>query len=344
MNAIKNKIMICAACVVLVICIVGCNSYANDPPHSEINSIESSVDLIKEQVTSLVPPHTTPLDTTDVYDVSLRDNFFIREGNYLILDEIFGKGDLINSEKHCQKGYELEDACVTIHHYAANPKSMTDKVKLLLNQTIYVGDLSTDILESTTLEFRTLNEELKDSLIGIWIAKEYCEESYYWSGGEERFSKDHSVVLIEGNHGSEDDFGWAIMSDKKPKIYESDKLEGEATQELFLEVNDLEYYRYSSRAMTFDFEETHLVVTYNIQDECGHEYFQDVMFWKKDGAGYILIQELNQVPLVIFDLDWDGEYDILYDEPEYFETHDFIGIDYPNCYISDTDTVWTCGC
>ncbi len=344
----SNRIKLIGICLIVGLSFIvqSCSSYANEGTERDEYYVVPNVENVIEKQREEVAPAPITSDTTAVHDIRLREGFFLREGNYLIIDDILEKGDLITSELFCQSDFDLDGNCVTIHHYhSANANS---KQQSLLDQNIVIGDEGLDVFKGRTLSFRTLNEELKDSLEGIWLPSDFCESSFYWRGGEEAFTEDHSVIHIESNidedKGFSDAVQWALMGNQSPIIYSSETLGGEAKSEMYIKVTGEEYIEWDSNVAIFKSDKTELIVTYSIYDECGHEYFDNIKLWSSYNGNYELIQDLKEFPLIIFDVDHDDDFDILYDTHELYYSHDFIGVDYPSCYIDGTDTVYVCGC
>jgi len=346
MKSQKMKIVGLGLLVIAAFTIESCSSYANEGTDGDEFYITPNIEKVVEHQREEVAPAPITSDTTAVYDIRLRDGFFLREGNYLIIDDILEKGELITSELFCQGDFDLDGNCVTIHHYEST--NVNSKQQSLLNQKIILGDDGLDVYNGETLSYRTLNEELKDSLEGIWLPSDFCESSFYWRGGEEAFTEDHSVIHIQNEMDEDGGFSeivqWALMGYQNPIIYSSESLEGEEKTELYIKVTGEDYNDWASNVMIFKSEKTELIVTYTIYDECGEEYFDSIQLWSSENGKYEFIQDLKEFPLMIFDVDHDDDFDILYDTYDLHYSHDFIGVDYPSCYIDGTDTVYVCGC
>jgi hypothetical protein len=284
------------------------------------------------------------IDSNRVKDILERNDFFLREGDYLLIDKVIEKGQLISSERYCQNEWETDDRCVTIHHYETNARSLSSAQLSLLNRTVIYGNESVSFKRAKTHSFRTLNEELSDSLKGIWLPEEMCEPTYYWVGEQAKYSLDHSVITMNTNQSFSGGFQWAILGETDPIIYRKADLEKEERRAIYNDLVEQEFYEYGSGVLLFSHDKLELIVTYNIYDECGYEYYENIKLWNSTPDAYTLIKDLEKVPLMIFDIDADQDIDILFESENLHDSHDFIEIDYPSCEINGTDTSYICGC
>lgn len=342
MLKISRKIFVLCSSVLFLAIGESCQSTSDQEKTDSISTSASNYDTSMEAAESI--PAENEIDSNKVKDILERGDFFLREGDYLIIDQTIEKGPLISSEKYNQKEWEADERSVIIHHYESNARSLTSGQLSMLNRTVIYGGESENFKKSKTQSFRTLNEELTDSLEGIWLPEKMCEPSFYWIGEKNKFSADHSVIKIDTDELITPEVQWAILSDNDPIIFKKAKLKNSDKNEIYTALVEEEYHDYSAGVLLFSYDSLELVVTYNIYDECGYEYYENITLWNSTPTDYTFIKELENVPLLIFDVDKDQDIDILYDLENLYDSHDFIEIDYPGCQINGTDTSYYCGC
>ncbi|MEZ4945647.1 MAG: hypothetical protein R2804_08975 [Cyclobacteriaceae bacterium] len=275
-------------------------------------------------------------------------NFFKRAGANLLLAKELHPDNLFKARVKCVEGNEDHKLCVKIHDYSIKEGNLDSLDKARLYVRVVIGNInSNSIAYGITKEYRVVNEELLDSLPGISFESTIFQTTYSWKGGKSRTSEFHSVLYCEVDTlvrpGQ-----WAFISEVDPIIFTKSVIEDSDLRTVYYARigRDGEEENYGNENIIL-FEDGLRVylVSYYSGTECGDTYYEDIQLWERIGDTYHLQKELPDVPGLIFDLDRDGDLDIMYlgefeDDPD-----DYLDWVAPYYYLNGVDTVFAgCGC
>jgi len=306
--------------------------YWSSGSYSDFGSKEMHIDktekgykiTYEEMLDSKVLSNNSEL--TNVFD---RDNFFERDMNILFYKHNYPTTDTSSTEKRC---LDLDDAYTTCYNFTIQHAVIdsTDSSGLaLVDRKVFFGDIHSNIVYPVkTKGFVTLTEEFLEDELNETYKGSIVEPTFYWNG----FNEKYGILCETDKKGSLEMGQWAFISDSMPIVFEKDYV-----QEQPLGVN------VSGNYLMFTTEFYELCVTYDVITECGDDFPQNIILWKRHANKFIEYKELSEVPAMILDLDHDGDFDILYES--HFEYNPFpIEIQRSHYDIVGGDTLVSCGC
>lgn len=280
----------------------------------------------------------------NVSNLTEHPNFYFRIGSHLLLDTTFSKSSKITTQRICPTDH-ADLPCYDLHFYSiANSIKETTKQRLLEKRAFLGNVQDSKLEEAKTSALQLKNEEIIDSLRGILAETSIIENSYSWPGGNEKFTKLTGVVQCETEKDQQVKNGqWGVISEKKPRVYTKDYAD-DSSYEMMFQSERSSYP--SNELLVFTSSGNELYVSYNQTEECGTVYYDQIKLWKKSKDQYELIQELPDLPVLMMDIEHNGEVGMLFESELNTNPENLIEVNFPNFGInSEGDTVFlSCGC
>jgi hypothetical protein len=278
----------------------------------------------------------------DTYNALSHPNFFLREGNNITIDKSLKPAELLETNKYCQNDRISRNLCVNVHQYAIAHSEIDTSLLSLLNKKVFFGNTDSDQISfGLTQEFRTIREELLDSLPGIHRPATLFETRFNWSG-DEKFTDFHSALTFQTEGTNVKRGQWAFISETDPTVFSMKEIKGIEERTAYyskldsIDGSDLRLF--SANAVT-------LLISYEHYTECGDDLYENITLWNTSGDLPLFVRTLPGLPAMIFDLDNDGDLDILYEEQILNDPLTIIHWQEPNYALHGQDTVFlTCGC
>ncbi|MEQ8337713.1 MAG: hypothetical protein RIA62_10220 [Cyclobacteriaceae bacterium] len=279
----------------------------------------------------------------DASNITDREDFFFRSGPYLLTSENFTKSNLLTTEEFCQENYYEKILCFDIHNFSI--KEEVDNADLI-NKELFIGSAtSKNIDKAKVREYRVLNEELKDKLPGILATASRIDTRYSWPGFQSNITDDHTVIFLDTESRPVHQYGqWGLLTDSKPVVYHKlDKLSSDAIstyQEVTNSSDNTEYAIFTKGSHD-------LLVSYESTVECGEEFYSNLKLWEYETGIRLFrfVKEIADMPALIFDIEGNRKYEILYKSAIELDYNSFIQFELPYYGLVDGDTVFlSCGC
>ncbi|WP_339813984.1 hypothetical protein [uncultured Imperialibacter sp.] len=309
------------------------------PKMVKIDSVDGKLLIVSEEMLASRVLATS----NDSYNALAHANFFVREGNHITIEQELESYDLIKTTKYCPENRSGYDLCLNIHQHAVKPSSLDTSLVNLLGQQVIFGSIDSDKYSySKTKEFRSIREELLDTLPGIHREATKFESTFYWSGGE-RFSEFHSTLFFDERPEESPTIGqWAYVSDTDPIVFQRKKITDEAlVAKYYSELDSID----GNDLVLFTTDSEKFLVSYYHGVECGDDYYQNISLWNVMGKNRLFVRSLPDLPVMILDLDKDGDLDILYNADFSRDPLSFISWQGSNYGLQGQDTVFLgCGC
>ncbi len=268
--------------------------------------------------------------------------FFLRSQENLLVKRDFTPNKLNKTTQSCNL-YDGTEICVDVHEYLVDSYLLDIDDQDLLGQHVFFGNIEDSILSDATVkQFKVLNEEVResDSLAGISVEGSIFEQSYYWTGNG------HHTVLECMKDSTENYTGtqWAFVAKQEPIVYTKREASSEEWTLLKSIAPDINLNSYE--ATVFINGSDSYLVSYSGESECGELQYYNFKLYSIKEDQLLFIRELPDLPVTIFDLDRDGDMDILYWEETRDDPDSFIEIEYPRFYEGGNgDTIFAgCGC
>lgn len=280
--------------------------------------------------------------TDDTNNALNHPNFFIREGPNLLLQRNSVEGIELEAEKYCIKDSPAGNICVMIHSHQFRLDSLSDSDFDLLNKSVVVGDITSGLISyGMTREYRSLREEILDSLTGIFIEGSIFDTDYSWVGGLNRFSDFRSVLNCDVDEAAVARGQWGYISEIDPIVYSKKEIVKDSLDS-YLSKMDMKEKR---RLVLFTSSIGRYLISYTSDFECGDIYYRNVELWNAMNEEILLVKELPDLPAMILDLDRDGGLDILYEGQFERDPRRYIWWESPYYSLHGADTVFLgCGC
>ncbi|WOK04299.1 hypothetical protein RT717_14560 [Imperialibacter roseus] len=311
------------------------------PKLVKIDSVDGKLKIVSEEMLTSRVMATS----NDTYDALAHRNFYIREGTNIFLNQSFEPADIIKTTKKCADFSSEYGLCVKIHQHAINQADLPDTLLSLLDRKVMLGNISSDRLSNGfTDEFRTVREELVDSLPGIFLPAGIFDIRYDWRGGDSKFTDFRSSLHLSAEGESDIERGqWAYVSDTEPIIFTKQ------------EIRDIDLKaKYSSMLDSIDQSDLLLftanglkfLVSSHYESACGEVSYHNVRLWnvtREDAP--LFVTNLPDLPAMILDLDKDDDLDILYEGQFFNDPSSYIRWEMPYYGLQGQDTVFlSCGC
>ncbi|MEP2668674.1 MAG: hypothetical protein ABJH04_06760 [Cyclobacteriaceae bacterium] len=275
-------------------------------------------------------------------------NFFRRAGAKLLLAKELNPGNLIKTRTKCVDGNEEHKLCVQVHDYEIEKGDLEALDIAKLNMRVVLGNIKSETISyGITKEYRMVNEELLDSLPGISFDPTIFQTTYSWKGGRSKLSEFYSVLYCEADTVVRPG-QWAFISEVDPIIFtksviEDSDLKANYYTQIERESNEENYG--NENIILFEDGLRFYLVSYYSGTECGDTYYENIQLWERIGDEYHIQKELPDVPGLIFDLDRDGDIDIIYEGEFDDDPDDYLDWVAPYYYLNGVDTVFAgCGC
>ncbi|MEQ8686971.1 MAG: hypothetical protein RIE86_16840 [Imperialibacter sp.] len=306
-----------------------------------IDSVDGKLKIVSEEMLTSRVMATS----NDTYNALTHPNFYIREGANIFLNQSFQPAEVRQTFRKCADFSNEYGLCVKIHQHAIDQTDLADTLLSLLDRKVMLGNIKSDRLSNGfTDEFRTVREELVDSLPGIFLPASIFDIRYDWRGGNSKFTDFRSSLHLRAEGESDIERGqWAYLSDTEPIIF---------TRQ---EITDKELKaKYYSMLDSIDQSDLHLfaanglkfLVSSDYESACGEVSYHNVRLWnitREDAP--LFVTNLPDLPATILDLDRDDDLDILYEGQFLNDPSSYIRWEMPYYGLQGQDTVFlSCGC
>ncbi len=310
-----------------------------EEPEETFDSAAYYVNLEEQRLAEEAALKNSGFIDTGIYHLTARSNFHLTDDlGYLRATGSFKKTELLFSDEYCQD-LEQTTLCLQVNHYAVGEKALSLTKLKQLNQSLFGGNTQDDTLyHGKTAEFRLLNEELVDSIAGIWFEADDSEYSYTWDGGESNYTDVHPVLHFEMD--DENYAEWVIFTDTAPKYY-AVKYPSDSAEMAYYEQGIPR--EFGEHLIVFYDGEIEYAISYAKYEECGFVYDVDIEIWKIENNTFEFFTELYQMPVVMLDVDRDGDLDILFEEDLVIPQELFF-LEYEPVNGIEEEEFGTCGC
>ncbi|MBZ0244863.1 MAG: hypothetical protein K8H85_02850 [Cyclobacteriaceae bacterium] len=305
-----------------------------------VNQVNNELRIVKEEMLESILSNAKG----DANNALNHKNFFLREGINIVINNPLDATTLIATEMKCITALENHELCVKVHNYAVDNVSIDSLNLGFINRKVFIGNVdSSQVSLGQTKEFRVVREELIDSLPGISFSPNLFQASYRWKGGNSRFAETHSVLMCDIEYDTKMRSGqWAYISDVEPIVFTKTLIIDKGLKSNYLSAID---GNKNVSITLFVAGNNEYLVSYREQTECGSTYYEDIQLWHAVDDSYIFMKDLPDLPMMILDLDRDGDLDILYEQEFTDDPSDYIQWESPYYYLHGTDTVFAgCGC